>query len=147
MSVIRSSMNRLGVLLLAICRTLYCWMFLCWSAALIYAFCSNIRSLVRTHSVERGDVITNVSFAVYSIVLAIAWWMILRGKPALKQWAIAANIVFIFNYLPALVTGNWRGVFEAEREWWPVILVGIIGIIIFSIPYKVWRYKAQIPAN
>lgn len=73
--------------------------------------------------------------------------MIFRNKPALKKWAIAANLVLIFNYVPAIVTGNWKGVWKAEREWWPVILIGVFGIVIFSIPYDGWRHKSLSPLD
>jgi hypothetical protein len=82
--------------------------------------------------------------ATYSIVLGIAWWMIFRGKPASKQWAIAANLIIIFTFVPALLTWNWQGVMKAELQWWPAILFGIFGIIIFSIPYRGRRHKPQI---
>jgi hypothetical protein len=85
--------------------------------------------------------------AIYSIVFGIAWWMIFRGKPALKQWAIAANLIIIFTYVPALISWNWRGVLKDELQWWPAILLGIFGIIIFSIPYHGRRHKSQIPVK
>ncbi|HEU5350669.1 MAG TPA: hypothetical protein VFU55_03670 [Terracidiphilus sp.] len=89
--------------------------------------------------------------SVYSIVWGIAWWMILRGKSASKQWAIAANAVIIFNDVPAIVGGHWRAVWEAELGWWPFILFGIFGIIVYSIPYHGWRatkppINTQLPA-
>jgi len=133
----------LGVLLLALCRTVYCWLFLFISCIGIYVSCTNILGAVRSHArwnVDYGYTI----IALYSIVWGIAWWMIFRGKPALKRWAIAANLTFVFTYLPALATGTWRDVLKAELDWWPIILVGIFGIIIFSIPYHGWRWPAPI---
>ncbi|MGA2277456.1 MAG: hypothetical protein ABSG00_07620, partial [Terracidiphilus sp.] len=76
---------------------------------------------------------------IYFVVFGVAWWMLLRSKSALRLWAIAANLIFIFTYAPTLVAGDWRGVLRDEIEWWPVILVGIFGIIIFCIPYHGWR--------
>lgn len=135
-------MARPAVLLLAMCRTVYCWMFLVWSLSMIHVVYTNIRSLARTHLLDRGDTVTNLTFAIYSIVLSIAWWMIFRGNPGLKRWAIGANAILILNYFP-VVFWNWRGFLKAELDWWPVILVGIFGIIIFSIPYHGWRHKIQ----
>lgn len=109
----------------------------------IYVACTNMLSMAQSH-VRWNDYYGYTIIAIYSIVCGIAWWMIFRDKPALKRWAIAANLTFIFSYLPALVTGSWRDVLKAERAWWPFILFGIFGIIIFSIPYHEWRHKSQI---
>jgi hypothetical protein len=85
------------------------------------------------------DIIMNCVIMVYSIVFDITWWMFVRGKPALKQWAIAENLICIFIFSPtAVVYWNWRGFLRAELGWWPVILIGVFGIIIFSIPYRGW---------
>lgn len=138
---------RLGILLLAIFRTLYCWVFFLWTCFAIQRVYLNIRSLARTQLVDRGDIISNMTIAIYSIVLGIAWWMILRSKPASKRWAVAANLTLIFTYFPALLVGNWQGFLEGERDWWPVILIGIFGIIIFSIPYHGWQPKSQMPVK
>jgi hypothetical protein len=136
-------MKWLGLRLLAICRNAYCWVFFALSISMTYVVCNDLRSLARTHLVDRGDIVSNITLSIYSIVLGIAWWMIFRGKPALKQWAIAANTILILNYVPALIFGNWRGVLKAELDWWPIIFMGIFGIIIFSIPYHGWRRIAQ----
>ena len=139
MSMMGGIMKRLGMLLLAICRTVYCWMFLLWSLGSIYVVFINIRRLARTHLVEKGAIGTSIIFTIYFVVFGVAWWMLLRSKSALRLWAIAANLIFIFTYAPTLVAGDWRGVLRDEIEWWPVILVGIFGIIIFCIPYHGWR--------
>ena len=136
---------RIGVLLLAICRTVYCWMLFSASISGIIAVYRNVRSIGLSHLVERDELFGFIIIAIYSIVWGIAWWMILRGKPASKRWAIAANLIFIFNYVPALVSGNWRGFLKAELDWWPEILVGIFGIIIFCIPYHGWRDRSLAP--
>jgi hypothetical protein len=104
--------------------------------------------MARLHLVEKGDIPSNIICAIYSIILSIAWWMIFRGKPAIKQWAVAANLVLIFTYLvPALLYWNWQYFLKAEHDWWPVILIGIFGTIIFTIPYHGWRHKSQIPVK
>jgi len=131
-------MKRVGVLLLATCRSVYCWMFLFWSLGSVDMAFINIRRVVRTHFVDKGAIGTSTIFPIYSVVFGIAWWMIVRGKPASKRWAVAANLILIFFYLP-LVFWGWRGVLEDELNWWPVILMGIFGIIIFGIPYHGWR--------
>jgi hypothetical protein len=99
--------------------------------------------MARSHVVERGDIYTNAVCAIYSIIWGIAWWMIFKGKAVLKRWAIAANLIFIFIYLPALISWNWPGVLKAELELWPFVLIGIFGIIVFCIPYHGWRHKLQ----
>jgi hypothetical protein len=134
-------MMGLITLVVALCRTVYCWMFLFWSVIAIHVAYTDIQHSAQIHSVDKVVIFSSTVMAAYSIVLGLAWWMIVRSKPASKQWAIAANLVFILNFVPALVSGNWRGVWEAERQWWPVILVGVFGIIIFSIPYRGWRSK------
>jgi len=135
----------LPALLLGLYRTLYCWIFFFMSLVMAYAVCTNILRIVRSHTVDSGDIFSNTICVIYAIIWGIAWWMILTGKPALKKWAAAANLVFIFTYIPALVFGNWRGVVKAELDWWPVILIGITGILIFSVPYNGWRQTPQIP--
>ena len=135
---------RLARVLLGICRTMYCWMFFILPPYMIHAVYTNVLRMERTHSVEKGDIVSNIAIASYAVVLGIAWWKIFRSKPASERWAIAANVTLIFIYLPGLLSGNWRGVLDAELEWWPVILVGIFGIIIFSIPYHGWRSKSQV---
>ena len=131
-------MKRLGVLLLAICRTVYCWMFLIWSLGSVYVVSIGIRHLGPTRLFDKGAIATSTIFTIYSVVFGIAWWMIVRGKPALKRWAIAANLIYIFFYFP-VVFWDWRGVLKNELNSWPVVLIGIFGIIIFSIPYHGWR--------
>ena len=142
-------MKRLGVLLLAMCRTLYCLVFLFWSFCSVDIAFVNIRRAALAHVVDRGAIGTSTIFPIYAAVFGIAWWTILRGKPTSKRWAIAANLFLIFFYLPveflALIFWGWRGLWDwreglrDELEWWPFILIGIFGIIIFSIPYHGWR--------
>jgi len=145
-------MIRLGVLMQAIGRTVYCWIFLIMSLSFIHAVYINILRIARTHIVDRGDIVSNMTLFVYSVVLCIAWWMILTDEPALKKFAIAANMIFIFTYIPALlVSWKWQVVMKEELGWWPVVIFGIFGIIIFSIPYHGWRHKtrrvAQVPGS
>jgi hypothetical protein len=131
---------RFGVLLLALCRTLYCWLFFIWSLGSAYMFSITVRRTMRTHSVSRGDIAMYIILALYSVVFGIAWWMIFKGKPTLKAWAIAANLILIFFFLP-LVFSGWQGVLKEERRWGPEILIGVCGIVIFSIPYHGWRRR------
>jgi hypothetical protein len=134
---------RFGVLLLAVCRTAYCWLFFAWSLGSAYMFSVTIRRTMRAHSASSGDIAMYTIFALYSVVFGIAWWMIFRGKPTLKGWAIAANLILVFFFLPTVFWG-WRGVLASELGWGPEILVGICGIVIFSIPYHGWRRKPHI---
>src|SRR5271170_3878649 len=99
----RRIMARLGVLLLAICRTVYCWTFFIMSLFMINYVYSNVRSMLQSHMVTIGIVLSIVMMAAYSIVFDITWWMFVRGKPALKKWAIAANLICILTYFPAAV--------------------------------------------
>ena len=136
------------MLLHAICRTVYCWMFLIMSFYILHFVYRNILSMLQAHVAERGKIIGSVNMATYAIVFDITWWMFIRGKPALKKWAIAANLICIFIYFPAAIFWwDWRGFLRAERGVWPLILIGIFGIIIFSIPYRGWRNKSPIPAS
>jgi hypothetical protein len=141
-------MARLAVLLLAICRAVYCWVFFIMSLFMINYVYSNVRSMLQSHIATIGIILSIVMMAAYSIVFVITWWMFVRGKPALKQWAIAANLICILAYFPAAVVyWNWRGFLRAELGMRHVILIGIFGIIIFSIPYHGWRHKSQIPVT
>src|SRR5579871_4623158 len=136
---------RVGALLVAVCRTAYCWIFFTISLSAIYVVATNIMHLARAHSVDKGDMISNLITAIYSIIWGLAWWMIFRGKSASKPWAIAANAVIIFNYLPVLPFEGWRNFLRDELAWWPFASFGIVGIIIFSIPYYGWRDDQHIP--
>ncbi|HEY2472812.1 MAG TPA: hypothetical protein VGI45_33815, partial [Terracidiphilus sp.] len=60
---------------------------------------------------------------------------------------IIANSILIVFWWPPLLIGNWRLFWEDERRWWPVVLVGIFGIVIFSIPYHGWRREQRVPSN
>jgi len=133
---------RLGVILLAICRTVYCWFFLYCSLILIYSVYTNLRGLTGERS-EAVFTIVNIEFAVFSLVLGTAWWMIFRKKPDSKLWAIAASLAFVFTHADALIVGNWRGFLNLELKYWPLRLIGITGIIVFSIPYHGWRRRSQ----
>ena len=140
MSMMGGIMKRLGVLLLSICRTVYCWMFFIMSFFIIHSAYTSIRSALQSHINERGSIIGSMIMAVYASVFDITWWMFVRGKPALKQWAIAANLICVLTYFPAAVVyWNWRGFLRAENHLPHVISIGIFGIIIFSIPYHGWR--------
>lgn len=138
-NAMRQILTIYALLVLAAFRTVYCWAFLIASFFEIHRAYNDIRGLMQTHAVNIGNIVSNTSITAYSIVWTIAWWMILRKKPTANRWAIAANIIFIFDYFPLLAFGNWRGFLAAERAWWLFILVGIFGIIIFSIPYHGWR--------
>lgn len=127
-------MKRLGVLLLAMCRTVYCWMFFFWSVGSLYMASAEVRRLAQTHFVDIGAIAVGTTFAIYTVVFGVAWWMVARGHRSLKRWAVAANLILIFFYIP-VTFWDWRGVLKDEVNWWPVILVGIFGMIIFSIPY------------
>jgi hypothetical protein len=142
MNMKRGIMKPLGLVLLALCRTVYCWMFLVMSYFMFHTAYTNIQSALQTHVFERRTLLGGASMAVYAIVFDITWWMFVRGKPALKPWAIAANLICALIYLPgALFYWNWRGFLRAELDVWILVLIGILGIIIFSIPYQGWRRK------
>lgn len=134
--------TRIGVLLLAICRTAYCWLFFIWSLGSAYMFSIIIRRTMLTHSISGADIAMCILLTLYFVVFGIAWWMIVRGKPTLKGWAIAASLILIFFFLP-LVFWGWRGVLALELGWGPEMLIGVCGIVIFSIPYRGWRHKSQ----
>ena len=130
-------MKKSGSLLLAACRSIYCWMFLILSLV-------GFDSIYHMHSTFRAPLLLLVAY--YS-VFGVAWWMIFRRKATLKQWAIVANSILIFFWWPPLLAWNWRLFLENERRWWPVILIGTFGIIIFSIPYDGWRHRTSVPAD
>jgi hypothetical protein len=100
--------------------------------------------MLQSRTADRGSIVGTVVMAVYSIVFDITWWMFVRGKPAVKQWAIAANLICILTYFPvAIVYLDWRRFLRDELDSWAVVLIGILGIIIFCIPYRGWRHKSQ----
>ena len=147
MNMMQRITARVEVLLLAMCRTVYCWIFFISSLFMSHTVYLEILKMARLHIVERGSIVGVTSNAVYSIIWGIAWWMIFRGKPTSRHWATAANLVIIFTFVPALVSWNWRIFLILELGSWPTILFGIFGIIIFSIPYHGWRNQSPIPAN
>ncbi|HEU5352039.1 MAG TPA: hypothetical protein VFU55_10620 [Terracidiphilus sp.] len=127
-------------------------MFLIVSGFGFHVVYKNSRSLMQSYSINSylvnlGDATSIASNAVYSIVWLMAWWMFVRKKPAAGRWAIAANLILMFPYLPGIFGGNWRGVLKLEIDWLPFILIGIFGVIIFSIPYHGWRGKPDVAAE
>jgi|SRR5580658_4749845 hypothetical protein len=142
MNSIQRILTQVGALMLAVGRTIYCWLFFLWSVGSIYMVSINIRRVVRTHVADKGAIVSSILFTIYSVVFGIAWWMILRRKPALKRWAIMADLVLIFFYVPLAFFGG-QGVVKDELDWWPIILIGIFGIIIFSISHHGFRHRSQ----
>ncbi|HVC48319.1 MAG TPA: hypothetical protein VND90_13835 [Terracidiphilus sp.] len=140
-NAMRQIIKGFALLALAICRQVYCWTFLIGSYFGFRYVYRSIRGLMQSPLVDTGHIVSITSNAIYSVVWVIAWWMILRKKPAAKRWAIAANLILIFTYLPVLMFGNWRGFLKLELDWWQFILIGIFGIIIFSVPYHGWRLR------
>jgi hypothetical protein len=139
-------MGRIGQLLLAICRAVYCWVFFLTAfmelMSLYYAVPKGV------HSISGVDVYVSCIFAAYSVVSCIAWWKVLRHRPASRGWAIAANLTYIFHYAPGvIVRGDWSDFVRTERDWWPVVLLGILGIIVFTFPYNGWRKRSLSPAS
>jgi len=143
MHTMRTGSTSPALLLLAICRAVYCWAFLALSCMGLHAVYSNIQELLQKHSADKGDIVGNAILAIYAVILGVAWWMIFRGKPALKRWAIAANSVIVFVFLPILLFGGWRPFWEDEQYWFPASAVGVLGMIIFSIPYRGWRQRPR----
>jgi hypothetical protein len=122
-------------------------MFFIMSYFIFHVAYENIRSMLQSHIAERGKIFGSVNMAAYALVFDVTWWLFVRGKPALKKWAIAANLICIFIYFPAAIFWwDWRGFLRGELDLWPVELIGIFGIIIFSIPYRGWRNKSPVPA-
>jgi hypothetical protein len=145
MSMMGGIMKRLGVLLLAVCRTAYCWLFFIWSLGSVYMVSINIRHLAQTQFIDKGAIISSPIFAIYSVIFGMAWWMIFRSKPDLRRWAISANLILILFDFP-FAFWNWRSVLKFELNWWPEILIGIFGIIVFSIPYHGLKNRPAVDA-
>jgi phosphoglycerol transferase MdoB-like AlkP superfamily enzyme len=73
--------------------------------------------------------------------------VILRAKPDLERWALAANLILILFFLPFGFLGwRWRVFLNNEHNWWPEILIGIFGIIVFSIPYHGRKNRPAVDA-
>ena len=147
MQVLRKDSIPTGSLLLATFRTIYCWMFLALSCFGFYGAYSNIQESLKRHSLDKVVIASNAVLVFYAVILVLAWWMILRDKRRLKRWAIAGNAVIVGVFLPLLMLGGWRAFWEDERGWFPATIVGVFGMIIFSIPYRGWRHKSQVPAK
>jgi hypothetical protein len=133
---VRHIILRIGTVLIAVCRAVYCLMFFIMSFILFDAVRSNIGALLRSHPLRWAVVLTYIVMISYSAVFAVAGWKVFRGKHTLKRWAVAANLILILTYVPAIVLGDWRAVLRSELGWWPMILVGVFGILIFSLPYR-----------
>jgi hypothetical protein len=127
--------KRFAALLLAICRTVYCWAFLITSIATIYHTVGLIAESIHAHEEISGYISTVILFISYSIVSGIAWWKIFRNKPMANHWAITASVMVFFIYVLTVFAG-WRAILTLMHYMWPEILFGILGVIIFSIPYR-----------
>jgi hypothetical protein len=139
-------MYRIGLKLLAVCRIVYCWIFFLSACMAIISFYYAVPK--STRSIGGVDIYISFVFAAYSVICFIAWWKVLRDRPTSRGWAIAANLTYIFQYAPGvIVQGDWRDFLNAERDWWPVVLLGIFGIVVFSLPYHGWRKRSLSPAS
>lgn len=148
----RRILTRLAVLLLTVCRGAYCCLFFFFAFSWAVAISSSILRMVRTHSFDGAGSFILAFFFAYSIVCAFAWWTIFTNKPSSRRWAIAGNVLFAIPPDPSLILlvwhrQGWHSLVESERSWWVATLVGIFGMIVFSIPYHGWRHKEQIPAE
>jgi hypothetical protein len=127
-------------------------MFFLWAFCLIWAMFAEFLRMARIHSFEEAEAFVCIFFGIYSIVFAFAWWTIFVNKPASKRWAIAANLIFAIPPVPELIAASWHwrvwhGFVESERYWWVATLIGLVGIITFSIPYHGQRREAQVPVD
>lgn len=143
----RRILIRFALPMLTICRGAYCSAFFLFAPCGLYVVTTAFLRMARTHSFNLVDIFTWTLMGIYSIVLSIAWWMIFTDKPASKQWAIAANLIIVNPYLPGVIIGwrwqVWKGIFNSERDWWPASVIGVVGIIIFSLPYHKWRTELR----
>lgn len=142
----RRFLATLGVISLATCRAVYCLMFIFLSLEIAYAVYTRMRDSIRAHQVSTGAILSNTVLSVYAVVFGIACWMIARSRPASKQWAIAASTILIFSFFP-VAFWSWPGFLELEFDLWPLMLLGIFGIFVFSLPYQGWRQISRIAAT
>jgi hypothetical protein len=131
-------------LALDIGRSIYGWAFLANACFSIYGLGIDILRSIVKHSAILTDLAVG---APYAAVFGIAWWMIFRGKSASKQWAIAANCLLVLPHLVFLPLGNWRAVWWFKNELFPLMPFGILGILLFSLPYLRWRKQTQVKVS
>lgn len=145
----RRILLRLGLLLLIICRGIYCFIFFTFASCGVFVVSAEFLKMARTHSFDGSDVFAWTLMGIYTIVLGIAWWTIFRDKPVSKQWAIAANLIAVNPHVPALLISwrwqFWQNFLQTERDWWPITVFGVVGVIIFSLPYHHWQNKRHSP--
>lgn len=129
-------------LALDIGRSIYGWAFFANACFSVYWLgIEGLRAIV-----QHSGIPSDLAFGTpYAAVFCIAWWMIFRGKSASKQWAIAANCLLVVPHLVFLPLGNWRAVWWLKNyEPFPYMPFGILGILLFSLPYLRWRKETQV---
>lgn len=117
---------------LKIGRMLYCWAFFIAAIWGIGSFGLNVLRASLKHSAVFSDLAQD---AIFAVVFGIAWWMILRNRPAAKQWAITINCLAVIPHLLYIPVGNWRAVWYLNYEPFPCLPFALLGIVIFSLPF------------
>jgi hypothetical protein len=120
-------------LALDIGRSIYGWAFFANACFSVYWLgIEGLRAIVK-HSGIPSDFAFG---APYAAVFGLASWMIFRGKSASNKWAIAANCLVVVPHLVFLPFGYWRAVWWFKgAEPFPYMPFGILGILLFSLPY------------
>lgn len=78
--------------------------------------------------------------AVLTVVNGTAWWMIRKGNPAARHWAIAASTCLLLMSVPFYLTGSLMLHYDASRVLLYQDLVaglilsslGTVGLIVFA---------------
>lgn len=152
MNTIRKITIRFGLLLLSICRGAYCCIFFFFTLYWIFVVSAAFLRMVRAHSFDVAGIFAWTYYGAYFIVFAFAWWTIFRDQSASKRWAITASLIITIPPVPDLMiycarSHGWQDFVKSERDSWPQTLFGIIGIIIFCLPYHEWRNKSHNPTQ
>ena len=122
-------------------RNIYGWAFFANACVSVYWLGIEGLKAVVKHSGMPSDLVVG---ALYAAVFGVAWWMIFRGKAASNQWAIGANCLVVVPHLVFVPLGNWGAVWWFKNyEPFPYMPFGILGILLFSLPYLRWRKQTE----
>jgi hypothetical protein len=111
-------------------RKVLCWIFAATSLVYLLTPLWIILYTIRRHYAfpTLHDLLVAAPFsAVVAIILGVAWWTILKGRPSARRWGIAASLIEILISLRPII-------FSSRSVWWHhvgALFIGIVGLVTF----------------
>jgi hypothetical protein len=120
---------------MAKCRTILSWCF-CWLFMVLVGVTAKIVLNFMRHQVStRALPLAAVLFAA-SLVFACAWWTGWKRKNSARTWGLLASLLSLLAAFPMLYFGIAVFLKTFLSFYWPVTVLGIVGLIAFSLRRK-----------